>query len=214
LLVSPLESLTAPLVATRASEAQAIVVLAAGRLRHAPEYGGKNIPDYIALARLRYAARLHHESALPVLVSGGNRALDGDRASKASDMARVLQEDFLTPVRWIEGESENTAENATYSAAILKRHGVRKILLVTDAMHMPRAQMVFEWSGLEVLAAPTMFFKYDQPSSALSSLVPSAEGLRRSYYATYEWIGLAWYRAKHAAGLALTDIAHRTPESL
>ena len=57
LFVRPLEQLTAPLQVVHNTGAQAIVVLAAGRLRDAPEYDGRDIPDYVALARLRYAAR-------------------------------------------------------------------------------------------------------------------------------------------------------------
>ncbi len=42
--------------------------------------------------------------------------------------------------------------------------------------------------------APTMFFS-KQPQS-LKSWVPSAEGMRRSWYAVYELIGIAWYRLR------------------
>ena len=148
LLVRPLESMTAPLASSSDTHAQAIVVLAAGRLEHAAEYGGKDIPDYIALGRLRYAAKLQHETGLPVLVSGGNVAEDGASESKAEAMASALRKDFVTPVRWVEGASENTAENAWLSAGILHPEGVHRILLVTDAMHMPRAKMVFAQTGL------------------------------------------------------------------
>jgi uncharacterized SAM-binding protein YcdF (DUF218 family) len=194
LLVQPLENLTAPLKSSEDTHAQAIVVLAAGRLRNAPEYAGTDIPDYIALARLRYAAKLQHETGLPILVSGGNGSLERTTESEAVCMTRALQEDFRTPVKWIEGKSNNTAENAAFSAKILKQAGLRRILLVTDAMHMARAKEVFLHNGLEVIAAPTMFFGGGQLT--LFQFLPNPEGLRRSYYATYEWIGLAWYRLR------------------
>ncbi len=195
LLVRPLENMTAPLASGGYAHAQAIVVLAAGRFEHAAEYGGKDIPDYIALARLRYAARLQHETGLPILVSGGNVPADGNGESKADAMASALREDFATPVRWVEGASANTAENAQYSARLMRQYGVRRILLVTDAMHMPRAKMAFAQTGLDVVAAPTLFFGSGR--IAPLDLLPSAEGLRRSYYAIYEWIGLLWYRARY-----------------
>jgi len=192
LLVQPLEALTAVLRPADRAGAQAIVVLAAGRLRNADEYGGHDIPDYIALARLRYAARLQHETGLPILVSGGRpRGRSGD--SEAAGMALALREDFRTPVRWLEDRSTDTAQNAAFSAQQLLPQ-VRRILLVTDAMHMPRAARVFRQHGFEVVPAPTMFFSGGP--FGLSQLMPSAEGLRRSYYATYEWIGLAWYRLR------------------
>ncbi|MFC5547713.1 YdcF family protein [Massilia aerilata] len=196
LFVRPLERMTAPLRSPERAGAQAIVVLAAGRLQEAPEYGGRDIPDYLALARLRYAAHLQRLTSLPVLVSGGvgARTTDMDTDALADAMATALREDFGVPVKWIEARSRDTAENAAYSAAVLRKNGVKRVLLVTDAMHMPRARMAFEHEGLEVVSAPTMFFGCQARSA--SSLVPSAEGMRRSWYALYELLGFAWYRLR------------------
>jgi len=197
LFVLPLEGMTAPLPAPERAGAQAIVVLAAGRLEHAPEYDGRDIPDYVALARVRYAAHLQRRTGLPVLVTGSNgkSGLDPDpqdRAwSKADAMAAALRDDFGVPVRWIEPRARDTGENATYSAAMLRADGVTRILLVTDAMHMPRARAAFERTGLSVVSAPTMFFSHE--SASLGSWLPSAEGMRRSWYAIYELLGMAWY---------------------
>jgi uncharacterized SAM-binding protein YcdF (DUF218 family) len=202
LFVRPLEAMTMALRAPESAGAQAIVVLAAGSLRQAPEYGGRTIPDYIALARLRYAAHLQRRTGLPLLVSGGNGNIGGDPAAprrvyaKADAMAAALREDFGVPVRWIEARSYDTADNAAFSAAMLHAAGVRRILLVTDAMHMPRAHAVFARAGLEVVDAPTMFFSR-RPLS-LDAWVPEVEGMRLSWYAIYEWIGLAWYRLRAA----------------
>jgi uncharacterized SAM-binding protein YcdF (DUF218 family) len=201
LLVAPLERMTVPLTAPERAGAQAIVVLAAGRMRHAPEYGNRDIPDYTGLARLRYTAHLQRKTGLPILVSGGNvgGGVAADRASsEAEGMAAALREDFGVPVQWLEGRSNNTAENAAFSAAILRANGIHRILLVTDAMHMPRARDVFERAGLDVVSAPTMFFS-QQPLS-VHTWFPSAEGMRRSWYASYELIGMVWYRLRAAGG--------------
>lgn len=204
LLVRPLERMTAPLPAPERAGAQAIVVLAAGRLQDAPEYGGRDIPDYLALARLRYAAHLQRRTGLPLLVSGGLGAKAVQPEGKAGAealadaMAIALREDFGVPVRWVEPRSRDTFENAAYSAQMLRADGVRRILLVTDAMHMPRSRTAFEREGLEVVSAPTMFFG-DQARS-LGSWVPSAEGMRRSWYAAYELLGIAWYSLRFAGG--------------
>lgn len=198
LLVDPLERMTRPLWLPQRAGGQAIVVLAAGRMSRAPEYDGLDIPDYIALARLRYAARLQRRTHLPVLVSGGVGAHayrtpgpNGRAYSMADAMAMALVQDFGVPVKWSEPRSRDTRENADFSAAILRPAGVRRILLVTDAMHMPRAHAAFERAGLEVIDAPTMLFG-DQDLT-FSDWLPSAEGMRRSWYASYEWIGIAWY---------------------
>ena len=200
LFVAPLERQTTALMAPEKAGAQAIVVLAAGQLENAPEYGQRAIPDYIALARLRYAAHLYRRTGLPVLVSGGNGDADVDldpakrEYAKADAMAVALTHDFDVPVRWIEPRSRDTLENANYSAAMLRADGIKRVLLVTDAMHMPRSRAVFQRAGLEVVDAPTQFFS-NQPTS-YRSWIPTAEGMRQSWYAVYELLGIAWYRER------------------
>lgn len=194
LLMVPLERLSPPLASPANTGAQAIVVLAAGSLEDAPDYGGQDVPDRITLARLRYGAWLQHATGLPLLVSGGNATPDGKLEAKAISMARVLREDFRTPVAWLETRSDNTEQNADFSAALLRQKGVKRIVLVTDAMHMARARALFARTGLEVVAAPTLY----QGTGRLTALhfLPSANALGRSYYASYEWLGLAWYQLR------------------
>lgn len=190
LLARPLENRVPPLDAVDAGRAQAIVVLGGGRRRGAPEYAGMDVPRPDVLARLRYAARLQRQTGLPLLASGGKP--EGAAESEAALMARVLREDFQVEVRWTEGGSDNTARNAALSAAMLRQAGVARVLLVTDALHMPRAQRIFEQAGLTVTAAPTNYLA--RGALHPSDFIPHAGALRDSHYAIHEWIGLLWYR--------------------
>lgn len=197
LLMQPLERLAIPLDPARIDGAGAIVILAAGRLEQAPEYGGKDIPDRIGLARLRYGAHLQHRTGLPILVTGG--IPPGERREpNARMMARALRDDFRTPVAWLEEASTTTAENAAFSARILKGNKVQRIVLVTDALHMARAERVFARNGLQVIAAPTMFHSTGPLRAA--HFVPSVSAIQNSYYASYELAGMAWYRLREALG--------------
>ncbi|HAF54379.1 MAG TPA: hypothetical protein DCL01_03975 [Thauera sp.] len=137
--------------AAAAREAQAIVVLGAGRRVYAPEFGGETV-NRLALERLRYAAHLARSSGLPILVSGG--AARGD-TPEALLMERALAQDYGLRARWVESASRDTRENAAFSAVHLEAAGVRRVLLVTHAMHMKRARDAFEAAGLEVIPAPT-----------------------------------------------------------
>ncbi|CAD5107617.1 YdcF family protein [Zestomonas carbonaria] len=138
-----------------ARQADAIVVLGAGRDVDDPGWGGDQ-PGFMAIERMRYAARLAKASDLPVLTSGGLHF--GVRPpSEAALMADSLARDFGVEVRWREEGSRTTWENARDSAAILRPAGVRRVVLVTQASHMPRARWCFEQAGLEVIAAPMGF---------------------------------------------------------
>lgn len=137
-----------------AQRAEAIVVLGGGREQNDPAWGGDQ-PSPMALERLRYAARLVRASGLPLLVSGGLHF--GRPPSEAALMAEVLERDFGVPVRWREESSRTTWENAAGTAELLQREGIRRIVLVTQAWHMPRARWSFEAVGFEVVAAPAGF---------------------------------------------------------
>lgn len=194
-LVQPLEDRTMPLVLplSQTHGATAIVVLGGGRLSAAPEYGGADGPSFETLTRLRYAARLQRATGLPLLTSGGHP--DGAAESEASLMARSLQDDFGVPTRWQEQSSNNTAENAKYTSQILRDSGIKRVLLVTNALHMPRARAIFQHYAIEVVPAPTWFVGRERLSP--DDFLPSGEGLRRARYAAHEWLGLCWYQLRH-----------------
>lgn len=192
LLAHPLESLEPALGAGPVAGAQAIVVLSAARIKHSPEYGGRAVPDFIALERMTYGAHLARSTGLPLLVTGGLLSDAPDDEPLALGMERVFAGAFGLPVRWLETASRTTAENARFSAPMLKRDGVRHIILVTDALHMPRARRAFEREGLIVTAGPTFYVEPGRFDPR--RLLPSAENLRRSYGALYEWLGLVRYQ--------------------
>ena len=55
----------------------------------------------------------------------------------------------------LEERSLNTRQNAAYGAELLKARGIDRILLVTSALHMPRAVALFKAQGLQVSNRPT-----------------------------------------------------------
>lgn len=180
-----------PLQAAQYIGPQAIVILAGGRVRASPDWGGDTV-NAASLRRLRYGAHLAHQARLPVLLAGGNperRALP-----EAQLMATVLEREFGVRPRWIEDRSDTTAENARLTAAMLTPLGIKRVLLVTDAFHMPRAQRAFRSAGLEPVAAPTGYI--GQRTFRLQHLVPNAEALALSNVALREWAAGLWYRLR------------------
>ncbi|MEK1942416.1 MAG: YdcF family protein [Pseudomonas sp.] len=153
-LVEREPALTPAQIEGLAGQVDAIVVLGAGRERDDPAWGGDQA-SHLAVERVRYASRLARITGLPVLISGGSPY--GETVSEAQLMAEVMVRDFRVPVRWQEGRSRTTLENAQFSAQMLQADGIRRVLLVTHAAHMPRSRWCFERAGLEVVAAPVGF---------------------------------------------------------
>jgi uncharacterized SAM-binding protein YcdF (DUF218 family) len=167
----------------------AIVVLSGDLLAAAPEYGGDTVGGY-TLERMRYGARLHRATGLPILVSGG--VVRRDTISLAETMREAYEKDFGITVRWLEDRSRTTLENAVFSAPILRDAGIRTAVIVTHAWHMKRSLDAFETTGLEAVAAPTIYTR--EPGLDAQSLLPRPMALTGSYFALHEWIGRLWYR--------------------
>lgn len=185
------EPLTA--AAVPAAGAQAIVVLGGGVLAEAPEYGAPQ-PASATLARLRYAIRLARNHNLPLGFAGGLGWSGRGSASEAQAVALSAREDFGFAPRWLDDQSRDTRENAQKMAALMLPQGVRRIALVSDAWHLPRATLEFQRAGFEVLPAPTRL-PLAQARAALEWL-PSTEGLTLSRQVLREWLAL---RAAHWA---------------
>jgi len=186
------------------NRAQAIVVLGGGRYDAPPEYPGDTVSN-MTLERLRYGAVLQRASKLPLLVTGGS--VFGEPVSEAELMARTLKDDFGIEARWVETKSRNTFENAEYTSTILNGAGVRRILLVTHAYHMPRSRWVFEQYGFEVVPAPTSFNTLGKFERGPFGYLPTAYGLRQSNRAISERIGLLWYKWRYKPTAANKKIA-------
>lgn len=175
-------------------DAQAIVILGAGSYQAAPEYGGDTVSPH-TLERLRWGARLHRLSRLPILVSGGSPL--ATPTSEAAQMKATLSEDFHTDVKWLEEKSLNTFESARYVRQQLAAAKVDRIALVTHALNMRRARLVFEQAGFSVIEAPTGFSTVHWPG--ILDFLPSAQGLALSRNFLHEILGIGWYHVRLAA---------------
>jgi uncharacterized SAM-binding protein YcdF (DUF218 family) len=187
-------------------EVEAIVLLGGGT--EAWDYPRPTAEINGAGDRVLYAARLYQEGkAGHILLSGGNLDFSDLRGTTpAAEMVEILRlvgvpEEAL----WLQPNSENTAEDAEFSAQILNENGIRRIILVTSAMHMPRAVALFEKQGFEVIPAPTDFGVTQRRWESLTApnletqlinLLPNASNLGLTSAAMKEYIGMLVYRLR------------------
>ena len=169
--------------------ADAIVLLGSGRERDDPAWGSDQ-PTGIGLERQRYAAQLAKASGLPVLVTGGLHY--GTPPSEAQIMADSLREDSGLEVRWKEERSRTTWENAQMSAEILLPQGIKRVVVVTQAWHMPRSVWSFEKAGFEVVPAPVGFLSVDN-ARPLGGWMPEYKSVWQSGLLLNEAVGQIAY---------------------
>lgn len=156
--------------------------------------------------RLIHAARLYQAGNAPrVILSGGRIDWAGGGGSEAADMAQMMQF-FGVPYSAIlrDDTSLNTYENAVNVKQIMDAQGIKRILLVTSAFHMPRSLLIFKKLGIEAIAAPTDFVATSgeaqalqaSPESTTLNLLPDAYRLEKTTKALKEYVGMAVYRLR------------------
>jgi len=173
----------------------AIVLLGGGQVapvapRLYPEVNG-------AGDRIIHAARLYHQGrAKYIVAAGGKTPFETFEGTAAEVMEDLLAASLNVPRTAIllEDRSRNTSEHGPNVRAILEAKGLPlEVIVVTSAMHMPRAVMVFERHGFKVYPAPTDFLADGQFIPNALSYLPQAGTLADTTAAIHEYYGMLAY---------------------
>ena len=133
-----------------------------------------------------------------ILISGGSATILTKTVSESENTKVFLirlgipESDIL-----IESKSRNTYENALYTKEFLDQENLQgqKLLLITSAFHIFRAEKCFKKVGLNVTSfsvdfhGRTLFFHPED-------LIPSTGAIEDWKLLIKEWIGIAVYRLK------------------
>lgn len=167
-----------------AGPAEAIVVLGAG----AYEPCGCNLA---ALRRTELAVKLFESGRAPLVIFTGGPNPD-TKGEAVSHYMATLARRLGVPGEAIleEDKARTTAENALYTSEILRSRSLRSIVLVTDSLHMRRAEESFRVFGLTIGRASV-------PQACVSS--SNVDMLR---YAFHEYAGWIFYRLRGSAKAA------------
>lgn len=145
-----------------------------------------------AVDRIDIAEKLYLAGRAPrILISGG--ALSG-KVSEAQIIARLLrQRGIPDSALLLENESRNTFENARFTDIIMRGQKLKSALLVTSALHMPRALGSLQKRGIQVTAAsgaPQILLPRNNPPELWR---PHLRSLEASRTIIKEYLGLFGY---------------------
>lgn len=212
LLVNQLEYRFPPITAEKLAEVDTIVLL--------PGWAGRN-PDLpissqvsrSTIARLCEAIRLLQiNPKANLLITGGGKSSSLRRDLAVSMVIGDLAVSLGVARKRIicETESQNTYESAIY---VEKYVGSKPLVLVTSAMHMPRAMGVFRRSGMNPIPAPADYrsvkgnpLNLQPQSDSFTSWVrrvaefQCVQDLVDFTDAVHECLGLLWYRIVDIGG--------------
>ena len=130
-----------------AEPADAIVVLGAA------QYAGR--PSPVLRARLDHAVALWKRGLAPHLIVTGGRGT-GDTTTEAAVSRRyVLRQGVADSVILLEDNGRTTNASLDAVADIMRHHGLRRAILVSDPFHMLRLQILARRLGMQSVTSPT-----------------------------------------------------------
>lgn len=173
------------------ARADAIICLGAGM----DEQG---VLDPASLSRVARCVELHEAGVAPIVVFSGGPAVPGG-VSAGTQMARAAQAMLFPPeAGLIEGQAHSTLQNAVFSLPMVP--GAERLVLVTEAFHLPRAWASFKWAG-----APALDLVAVGPVRRTDSDIPNWGMLLREAAAI-------WFNSGRAAAFS-AGAALGTPEA-
>lgn len=143
--------------------------------------------DDLGSSRLAAGARAWFAGRAPIIVLSGGRGRPGHGEARYM-AAAIVRLGVPDSALVLEERSRTTRDNAVLTAGLLRQRGLHRILLVTSALHMPRAKLLFCAAGLNVvtLSVPERFERVGWRER----WVPSRSALWRSGRAFKEYAGL------------------------
>lgn len=186
-----------------APSADAILVLSGGLRDKVPPRRMVEVDE--AGNRVIYAALLYKQRKAGVVICTGGIATGGVAARPAAAVMAEFLAMLGVPKEAVvtEGGSSNTHEHARNLPAIFQERRIRHILLVTSAMHMPRALGVFrkQYPDIEFTPAPTDFHATAKlPNTPLyhelTAMVPTPGHLQAFCEVTHEYLGIFYYKMR------------------
>jgi uncharacterized SAM-binding protein YcdF (DUF218 family) len=183
-----------PPLASRPEDADAIVVLSGGMIEPDAVRRRAELAEDTLSRCLRGAEIYHEGKPCPVIVTGDVLDSGSDIPAVASVMRDMLiRLGVADPDVLVEAKARTTFENAVETRKIVEAKGLRKVILVTEAIHMPRSLRCFRKQGIDAVPAPcrhraTVFH------GRINFFMPSPGAIGDLMAVLHEWLGLVWYR--------------------
>jgi uncharacterized SAM-binding protein YcdF (DUF218 family) len=175
------------------------IILGGGMMRAGEGYRTGETADRFIQPLLLYKRGIVKK----LLITGGNVNIKGLKIDETQESKKVEEILIAMGVKpddiVLEESARNTHENAVYTKQILKPYLKERMVLVTSAMHMPRAKACYIKEGFIVDDFPADIKKKDTPSGILDLVIPQERNLSKfaelireiAGYAVYSIVGFA-----------------------
>ena len=129
--------------------------------------------------RINHGIDLYQTGKVRKLIFTGGQGNPGEPTESSAARQYALQRGIPMADILIEEKSHTTYENILYAKQLADAHGIKKVLIVSDPLHMKRAVVMATDAGLTADPSPTPSTKYQGFKSQATLLV----------HETYYYIG-------------------------
>lgn len=169
-----------------------IVVLGGGYLQD-PLFPVTDQISFASLVRLSEGIRIHNQLPNSKIIISSGKML-GASVSGSRLMANLALEFGVNESELVlESGSKDTQSQALNINKIVEKD---RFILVTSALHMPRAMAMFKKHEMNPVPAPISFIVKGQRKLSPNSFFPTVEGLEKSGLVIHEYLGIAWAKIR------------------
>jgi len=133
---------------TREEAQPADVILVLG----AAEYRGR--PSPVLRARLDHAFDLYQQKLAPRILTTGGAGGDPVFTEGGVGRSYLIGRGVPSEAIIVETEGESTLESTAMAAEIMRRMGLRSVIVVSDGYHIFRVKRMLQFRGLNVYGSP------------------------------------------------------------
>ena len=163
-------------------------------------YGVNSIEFSAATDRIITAAELVRlKKGEALVIGGGEYSSSGQTGLHGQLIAEWLEswKPFDSPIHVLD-YSSNTKDEADQTKILAEKNGWKKIILVTSAFHMRRAEALFKKTGLEVVSVGSDFEGLSslEADFRIYSIVPGSGGFQALGFYLHEQVGWLYYKLR------------------
>ena len=193
LFMRPLEQKYPPVTDVKAIKNVKWIVVLGGGSNFDPQLPVSTYLSEASLTRVSEAIRIHNRLPKTRLIFSGRHFIEGIRPV-AEVMAQMALELGIQPEEIvIEAEAVDTKDHPIF---VKKLIGMDQFILVTSAVHMPRAMALFKKHGMHPIPAPTHYKTTRKEGPISIGSFPGAKPLVESAQAIHEYLGMLWAKLR------------------
>jgi len=170
------------------------IILGGGMMRSGDGYRTGETADRFVQPLLLYKKGLVKK----LIITGGNVNIKGLKIDDTQESKKVKEVLIAMGVAekdiYLEENARNTHENAVNTKKMLQPYLRERMVLVTSAMHMPRAKACYKKEGFIIDEFPADIKKKDTPSGILDNIIPQERNLSKFAELIREMTGYVIYK--------------------